>query len=128
MNILAQEGLTPSRLSTLSKRLLRARHALSDMAEQGFQNCVLEQGEEQVVLDKQKLLEQPEEIAFRIIVQATKLFKRDKNYAIRMDRLENLFGSLYHNGVDFKPRTLGGLIFALKDKNTALYIEKENKE
>lgn len=126
MDVLSEEGLTPERLSVLSKRLLRARNALSAITEYTYSDCLIEGQESKIILDYTILKKQPEEIAFRTVVKASKYLRGDNGYGIRMDRLENLFESLFYSPENFRPRTLGGLIFALKDKSQALYIEKEH--
>lgn len=125
MDILSEEGLSASRLSTLSRRLLRARNALEEISETEYHEAIQEKTEEHIVLNFERMQRQPEEIAFRIVQKAVKTIRNSDDYGVRMDRLENLFYSLWVGAENFKPRTLGGLIFALKDKNTALYIKKE---
>ncbi len=127
MDVLSEEGLTPERLSALSKRLLRARNALNVITEYTYDECLVEVQDNKIILNFDDLKKEPEEIMFRVIVKATKILRNKSDYGIRMDRLENLFGSLRHSSESFKPRTLGGLIFALKDNNAALFIEKEHK-
>ncbi len=125
MAILEEEGLSPKRLTSLAIRLRRARHALEIISEKNYQDCLKEKNEERAVLDFNKIKSQPEEIIFRVIQKAVKDMRKDDYYGVRMERLENLVISLLDNPSLFKPRTLGGLIFALKDKNSSLYIEKE---
>ncbi len=125
MTVLEKEGLTPKRLASLSNRLRRARHALEVMSERAYQNCLKEENEQQVILNFNMLSVEPEEITFRVVKRAAHHIRGHDGYGIRMDRLESLLDSLLTRPELFKPRTLGGLIFALKDKNSALYIEKE---
>ena len=122
-DILAKEGLTPQRLSKLAKRMDRARLTLDELATQAYDKSCNHHNDK-IILDYQPFNNQPEEIAFRIFIKATKQLSPVGGHGIRMEKLEDLFDDIYNNP-EFKPRTLGGLIFALKDKNTALYIEKE---
>ena len=125
MNVLAQEGLSAKRLTTLTRRLRRARQALSDIADKEYNNVVMNINDQAVLLNFSQLKQLPEEIALRIIQKSVREFRQGSVYDVRMDRLEDLFESLWFETDNFKPRTLGGLIFALKDKNSALYISKE---
>ncbi len=125
MEILAQEGLSAKRLTTLTRRLRRGRQALSDITDQEYKDVVMSADEKAVLLDFNQLKQLPEEISLRIIQKSVRGFRGGTAYDVRMDRLEDLFESLWFDTDNFKPRTLGGLIFALQDKNSALYISKE---
>jgi len=125
MEVLNAEGLTSERLETLTRRLGRAREALEEISQSAYDQVLISQNEHDVLLNFTDLKAQPEEIAFRVVQRAVQNVRDKKDYGVRMDRLENLFESLWQDAENFKPRTLGGLIFALKDKNTALYIKKE---
>ena len=125
MAVLEEEGLTASRLGSLTKRLTRARRALQEISETSYDEALRQKDLQKIILDFKTLKNVPEEIAFRVVVRATKELRDSGGYGIRMEKLETLFESLYYHENNFKPRTLGGLLFALKDKNTALYISKE---
>ena len=125
MDILTEEGLSVSRLVTLTRRLSRARNALEQISDVKYNEAFKEKSADHIVLNFEIMQNQPEEIAFRLLQKAVKELRGAEDYGVRMDRLENLFASLWTSSEGFKPRTLGGLIFALKDKKTALYIKKE---
>lgn len=125
MVILEEEGLSPKRLSSLSSRLRRARQALEVISEESYQKCLKEKSEKHIVLNFDEIQTHPEEIIFRIIRKAVEDMRQNNGYGVRMERLESLVTSLTDNPAIFKSRTLGGLIFALKDKNRSLYIKKE---
>lgn len=129
MEILAEEGLTSKRLALTAKRLGRARQALDDIADSAFQACLIGKTENAYSFNFRSLQGCPEEIALRVIKRAVEDFRHDADYNVRMERLEDLFESLWNNSQNFKPRTLGKCVFSLKnDKQThnlALYIEKE---
>ena len=128
MSVLENEGLSVKRLSTLARRLRRAREALEYISDNSYNLCLKSKTCKMVVLDFKKLQSETEEIAFRILQKAISDVREGSEYNLRMDRVENLFESLWNNHENFKPRTLGGLIFALKDKNSALYIEQEHMD
>ncbi len=125
---LEKEGLSVDRLATLSKRLQRARAALEEISQKAFDTALKEKKEDTVRIDFNITLTQTEEIAFRMLIKATRILREEAPYNIRMDRLENLFEDLYFNPSHFKSRTLGGLKFSITDKNTVLCIEKEKKK
>lgn len=125
MAILQEEGLTAKRLSTLSRRLRRARTALEEITEEAYKRCLLAQTKEDLTLDVEVLKNETEEIAFRVFQKAVLELRGRDGYGVRMERLENLFYAFWQESEMFKPRTLGGLLFALKGQNKTLYIEKE---
>lgn len=125
MQVLSEEGLTAKRLSNLSRRLRRARNALENLTEKAYLDCLKETQDNQIVLDFLKLQNFEEEIAFRVLQKIVSQMRPKDDYGVRYERLEDLFESLMQNPLNFKPRTLGHLIFALKDKNKSLYIIKE---
>jgi len=131
MEVLAQEGLTSKRLALTAKRLARARQALYEIADSAFQACLLDKTDTAYVFNFKALQAYPEEIALRVIQRAVESFRTDADYNIRMENMEDLFDSLWHNSQHFKPRTLGKCIFSLKSdkqsKNLALWIEKEDQ-
>lgn len=128
MSILEEEGLSVKRLSTLARRLRRARHALEDISEASYDRCLKSKTDQAAILDFKRLRQETEEIAFRVLQKAVLDMRGGAEYSVRMDRLENLFESLWNEHENFKPRTLGGLLFALKGENSALYIEREHAE
>lgn len=127
MAVLAQEGLTNKRLAMTAKRLARARKSLEILAAAAYGACVREEAPSHVIMDFAELRKQPEEIGFRVVQKALESLRAEESYNVRMEKFEELFESLWNTPNTFKPRTLGGCIFALKDKNTALYITKEQE-
>ncbi len=126
MIILGEEGLTSKRLARTAKRLARARKALEQISLNLYDQCLKEQEETKIIFDFVELKKNPEEIALRVVQKALESMRPNADYGVRMERLEELFAALWQRPESFKPRTLGGCVFALKDKNTALWIEKEH--
>jgi tRNA(Ile)-lysidine synthase len=126
MDVLAEEGLTSKRLATTANRIGRARQALEEIADNAFQACLLEKDDNHHAFDWNKLKACPEEIVFRVVQSAMENQRVEADYNIRMDRLENLFESLWLNTENFKPRTLGGFKISIKNQpQLMLMIEKE---
>ena len=126
MDVLASEGLTPKRLALTSKRLSRAREALNDIADSAFQACLIEKQSSAYAFNFATLQGCPEEIALRVIIRAVENLRDGADYNVRMERLENLFESLWNDPENFKPRTLGGCKFSLKNGDIlTLLVEKE---
>ena len=125
MKVLEQEGLTHERLSTLTRRLNRARTALEELAYQAYEKAIISKSDNDILLNFEVLQKQQEEIYFRILSYAIADLNPSQQYNVRMDKLENLFEDIWYNFDIFKPRTLGGVVFALKDNNKVLYIKKE---
>jgi tRNA(Ile)-lysidine synthase len=127
MQILHQEGLTVDRLSSLTRRLSRAKQALEIISQQAYEKALIKKTKQDALLDFEILKQHPEEISFRVLGQVVQnLRSQDLSaYNVRMEKLENLFEDMWYYSDDFKPRTLGGLVFALKNKNKTLYIKQE---
>ena len=128
MDVLAKEGLSVKRLATTVKRLARARGALEALSEKAYAEAIKEQTAQHIIFDFENLKNNPEEIGLRVFQIALEKMRPDADYNVRMERLEELFEDLWNQSENFKPRTLGGCIFALKDKNKALWIERERHE
>ena len=129
MEILAAEGLSAKRLTATAKRLSRARLALEDMTTKAYAASIITRSTDKVTFDYDDWVKNPEEIALRVILNGISALRPQAIYQVRMEKLEALFESLWHDPASFKPRTLGGLKFSLRAKNTEglrlLEIEKE---
>lgn len=128
-SVLAEEGLTPKRLSLTARRLARAREALDIMTDQFISDHVsgFQAGTSLLTIDLQALRAVPEEIAVRVIVRTLSCFRSNEDYAPRLERTEELTQDIV-SGV-FKGATLGGCLFACGGKDQALLIlKKEHKE
>ena len=123
-DILEEEGLSAKRLATTAKRLSRARAALDDLAEKLFEAALKEKREDGFSFDSSILKASQEELVLRVLSQAMDELRPDADYAPRMERLENLL-ERFLSDPDFNGATLGGCIFAIKDKNETLWIGKE---
>ena len=125
VEVLKEEGLTPERLSSLTRRLNRARQALEEISAKVYKDVLMQESKNDLMLNFETLKQHPEEIAFRIVKKAIEKVQDHNGYGVRMEKLENLFEEIWYNTDNFKPRTLGGLMFAMKDKNKILYMTKE---
>lgn len=70
MPLLAQEGLTPERLARLAERMRRADEALDAKARDAFRRAEPLQGEGEISLLGNVMVEEPFEIALRVLEQA----------------------------------------------------------
>jgi len=125
MAVLSKEGLTPKRLSITAKRLQRARKAILHYTEDVKKQAIIKQEAEKIILDFTLLLQAPSEISFRILQNLIEGFRNAYDYNVRMEKLEDLHESLMGDPQSFKPRTLGGCLISLKNKQ--LIVEKEKK-
>ncbi len=130
MAVLEKEGLSVKRLATTAKRLARVRTALEEITQKAFEDCLREKTEEGFSFDLRRWQKFPEEISLRVLQKALESLRPEAPYRVRMEKLEDLFQSLWLSPCSFKPRTLGGGLFSLKcDKgcqNASLWVEKEN--
>jgi tRNA(Ile)-lysidine synthase len=123
--LLEEEGLSTKRLSVTAGRIARARQALEEIAQRLYQETVQKKDDKKLKINFAKLRESPEEIGFRVIYAALHEMRPDSGYNIRMEKFEDLFEEIWFRPEEFKPRTLGGFIFTLKEGSAALYIEQE---
>jgi tRNA(Ile)-lysidine synthase len=123
--ILEEEGLSSKRLAVTAARLERARAGLDEIAGKAFiKNAITK--ETARIAFKKKLLTEPEEIAFRVLLQAIRYLRTEESYLPRMERIEQLFGDL-RSSQPFRKRTLGGLVFERNDKKGVLIISLEKQ-
>ncbi len=125
MEFLEKEGMTAKRLSMTAKRLKRAKSALEQIAQTAHKDVILEQSDRHISIDFKALQQYPEEIGFRVLQKLLEGFRREAIYNVRMEKLEDLFESLWSDPSNFRARTLGGCKILLKDKKEQLIIEKE---
>ena len=124
-DILAEEGLSPKRLSVAARRFLRARKALDIMANNAFDECASENKSGRVVFKISGLISYPEEIVLRVILKAMSTLQNDTGYGTRLERVENLCADLMKPN-SFRKRTLGGIIFECRNKDDHLILSLEN--
>ncbi len=122
---LEEEGLSAKRLSTTARRMCRARKALDNISLKSFDNSILEMNTDRIVFDLNALRELDEEILIRVVTRALAHFSDGNDYGVRMEKIETLCMDLIHSDV-FRKRTLGGVIFELKNKNSCLMLSREH--
>lgn len=122
---LEEEGLSGKRISTLVKRLARVRKSLELLTDQAFEQHRRAADTKNVIMDYVGLSQLPEEIVLRVIQKALEMMRPESKYNVRMEKLEELFESMWNDPKNFKPRTLGGCIFSLEDNQSTLVIKKE---
>lgn len=125
MDVLAKEGLTPKRLSMTAKRLKRAQEAVLHYTDYVQKQAVIAQEGDKIILDFTLISTAPAEISFRVLQNLIEGFRKAYDYNVRMEKLEDLHQSLMRDPQSFKPRTLGGCLISLKNKQ--LIVEKEKK-
>ncbi len=123
MEVLAAEGLTPKRLATTAFRISRAEQALEEITDQAFQKSLETKDDECITFDISSLRKYPDEIVFRILSRAFKYLRDDKIYDVRMEKMEDLFQSLWYDMMNFKPRTLGGCIVSIYNESLLIKLE-----
>ncbi len=121
--VLEGEGLSAKRLSVTAKRMERAREALELIAKKYLEDNVLESESSRLVL-KILLLDEPEEIVLRVLINAILILLPELGHSIRMEKLENLCADLMKPDV-FRKRTLGGIVFERNDKDQEIVLSLE---
>ncbi|MEM7651075.1 MAG: tRNA lysidine(34) synthetase TilS [Pseudomonadota bacterium] len=122
--VLEEEGLSAKRLSVTAKRLARARQALEDIADNAFEEAILNKDTKRIVLNLKSLLSMPEEVMLRCVLKGISMLRPDLDYAPRMERVESLVYDLRSQG-SFRKRTLAGLIFECSDDDSTLIMTLE---
>lgn len=122
--ILAEEGLSAKRLSVTAGRLARARDALERLSLELFDRAVTARCENGLSMDFNMLRDAPEELVLRALLRAMEEVAPADDYGPRMEKLETLMARILGEA-DFKGATLGGCVFAKRDKNRALWVGKE---
>jgi len=125
MTILQEEGLSKKRISSLIDRLDRAKEALNNITQESAHKIEKARDKSHIYYDWKQFQALHDEIAFRVLKNTIEEFRPDQNYHVRMEKVEDLFQSLRHQQESFKPRTLGGCIIRVDQKNNELIIQKE---
>lgn len=107
-NLLAEEGLSPDRLSRTLQKLSRAKDALAWLEEKACSAC-LNLSSQDATLDVAAWLKYPEDIRQRLLSRAI-LSQQASDYASGADALQRLSESIAAG--QFRGATLGGCIFA----------------
>ena len=117
--------MSAKRLATTAHRLNRAKDALTWLTNQASEKC-LQAEEAATIINLEILKSYPEEIRFRVIKQAVTDLTIEKDYAPRMEKLENLVEEIFQDS-HFRKQTFAHLLFekAEKDNQTYLYLKKE---
>lgn len=121
---LEEEGLSNKRLSVTAARLARAREALEAISAQAYAACRSAEDAHSTIFDFERFQEYPAEIRLRLLLMAMDRLHPARDYAPRMEKAEDLLHAL--ENPDFKGRTLGGCVFALKGTGKALYVGRES--
>ncbi|NCT40534.1 MAG: tRNA lysidine(34) synthetase TilS [Alphaproteobacteria bacterium] len=126
MDILSAEGLSEKRLSVIAMRMARARDALDDITQKAFADHLLFKNTNRIEF-KISICDAHDEIVLRLLLMCISDIGLDRDYAPRMEKVEDLMFSLKHD-VSFRKRTLGGVIFERDDVNKRLILACEKSE
>ncbi|MCK5373662.1 MAG: tRNA lysidine(34) synthetase TilS [Alphaproteobacteria bacterium] len=127
MDVLADEGLSPKRLYTTSKRMNRAKEALTYLSDCAYKNALISMDTSKIVLEYGSLASQPLEIVIRVVLLAMeKLNGKEGAYGPRLERVEHLCEDLIQPN-NFRKRTLGGIIFEHKTKSGEIVLSLEKQ-
>ncbi len=127
LSALEAEGLSSKRLAVTSERLDRARQTLDIIAEKAQISAVISRDSARIVYRIEPLLEWPEEIVLRVLIQAMKTLRPQGEHLPRMEKIESLFRD-FMAPAPFTKRTLGGLIFERDDREKRLVVTVENMD
>jgi tRNA(Ile)-lysidine synthase len=113
---LEKEGLGPREWARLARRAARAEQALDSIARSTLDRLLADRPGDAVSLDFRQLVDQPEEIALRVLVMAVESFEPQRS--VRMERAEALLAKLALAARTGQPlrATLGQASIALSPK------------
>ena len=124
MDVLAQEGLTPERLSQVAMRMSRARLALDRIAEESYKKALFLINSKRIVFNFNLLILNDEELFYRVVEKAVSELREKKQYGVRMKKLERLCRDLKGDEL-FRKQTLGGVVFEVDQGRNELILTKE---
>ncbi|MGH1402929.1 MAG: tRNA lysidine(34) synthetase TilS [Alphaproteobacteria bacterium] len=122
--VLEEEGLTAKRLATTAYRMARARKALDAIAQVAYEDNLLEFNVNRIVFNFNALKNNEEEVILRVVLKAIKQMYSNREYGVRVEKLEKLCVDLVKPS-PFRKRTLGGVIFERNDKCGHLILSRE---
>jgi len=123
MNVLAEEGLTPKRLAVTARRIARARDALDEVADRAYEEHLLNKNTDRFEFNN-NLAREHSETLLRVVLKVIEYIGFDRDYAPRMEKVEDLVDAL-QNDLSFRKRTLGGVVFERDDQNQMLIFSRE---
>ncbi|MFK7840529.1 MAG: tRNA lysidine(34) synthetase TilS [Bdellovibrionales bacterium] len=125
MDVLSAEGLSVKRLSVTAKRLMRARDALDQIAAEIFNENLTKKETNRIEFNV-VVCRKHAEIVLRVLQRCFEEIGAERDYAPRMEKLEDLVLSLKHD-IAFRKRTLGGIVFERNDKKQVLILTTEKR-
>lgn len=124
MQFLKNEGLSAKRLNATARRLDRARRALDDMAENFFQEAVLEQTKNHIIYKYEPFRNCAEEVALRGLIKGFQILRAKDAALPRLEKIEAVFQDL-NASEPFRKRTLGGVIVERNDDIKIIKLSRE---
>ncbi|MGH1398061.1 MAG: tRNA lysidine(34) synthetase TilS [Alphaproteobacteria bacterium] len=123
-DVLEGEGLSAKRLAITARRFQRARDALDEIAGEVFADCALNKKSKRIEFDLSLVNSHPEEIVLRVVLRAMAMIGAQRDYAPRLERVEDLVVDLMADAA-FRKRTLGGVIFERDDAAGLIILQQE---
>ncbi len=123
---LAEEGLTPDRLSTTIERIARAREALEQTTLNFLDEVLINKSLKKFDFNLIKFCKLHAEFKIRMLSLVIQDLRGDSHYPPRLEKLENLVSDIIW-GVEFRKRTFSGCIFHVNTKENIFIVEKEER-
>ncbi|MGH1376192.1 MAG: tRNA lysidine(34) synthetase TilS [Alphaproteobacteria bacterium] len=127
MEALKEEGLTSKRLAMTAKRLSSARSALDQISAASYVDCLVSKDTDRLVFNFKLLLSMHKEVVLRVVGRGISVLCGQQGYGVRLERLENLCDDLM-KPQRFRKRTLGGVIFEVRDKDETFLMTLEHSK
>lgn len=122
---LSAEGLSVRRLSQTSQRIARAVCALEEVTAQVWEEALLTQSTEGLVLSLQKVALQPEDIRIRILIRALEQMGGADGYGVRLEQVEDLQRHIFDK-TGFTRTTLHHCLIEKSSARETLSFSREN--
>lgn len=120
IDVLENEGLSPERISSLSRRINHSLHLIDYLVDKEYKSLILYKDTERIEMNYISFLDLPIEGKTRILKMVISEFQSHKKYAARLEDIERLSSKMTLN---FKGATLGGCLFS--KKKDRLHIARE---
>lgn len=121
IDVLENEGLSPARMSSLSKRVIDSISLINHLIDKEYKNMIINKDTQRIDINSSCLFSLPIEGKTRILKMIISDLNPDKKYPARLQDIERLASKLDDQ---FKGCTLGGCLFRQKKKILHIRLEK----
>jgi hypothetical protein len=123
MAILAAEGLNTKRLAKTAARIQAARDALEYYAKRAYEESVIMQSSDSIVLNAEIIRTHPQETRRRVLMICIENLDESRDYAPRMDVVERVTAGLFTDD-GFTRASVGRFLVARQRKQGRIVVSR----